>query len=148
MKRNPIGQGSGQVDAHCGDCVWHYVGGRGRPVDRCRRFANQRIEPEWPGCASHTQSLDCLQCGACCREAYDAVEVGPRDPFVRIHPGRLEKVEGRLNIQRSNGVCGCLNTADGSWACAVYADRPRTCREFVQGGPNCVDARVRLGLTP
>jgi hypothetical protein len=30
----------------------------------------------------------------------------------------------------------------------VYADRPKTCRDFEQGSANCVDARVRLKITP
>jgi len=29
----------------------------------------------------------------------------------------------------------------------VYADRPKTCRDFEAGGVNCVDARVRMGIT-
>ena len=100
------------------------------------------------GCEAHTRTLDCLQCGACCREAYHAVEVGARDPFVRQHPDRVKRVDGRWNVERKNGICGCLSTEDGMWQCEVYLDRPRTCRDFEQGGANCVDARVRLGLTP
>ena len=76
------------------------------------------------------------------------MEVGPRDPFVRAHPGRVVSVDGRLNVAREGGICGCLAPAQGAWPCVVYADRPRTCRDFEQASANCVDARVRLGITP
>ena len=74
------------------------------------------------------------------------MEVGPRDPFVKQHPDRLERVEGRLNIRRTGGICGCLAPKDGTWPCVVYADRPKTCRDFEQASDNCLTARMRLGL--
>ncbi|MEC8194267.1 MAG: YkgJ family cysteine cluster protein [Myxococcota bacterium] len=148
MKANPFGTAAEFPNARCVGCVWHFVGGRGRAVDRCRRHANHRIRTDWPACPSYEPSLDCLSCGACCREAYDAVEVGRRDPFVRAHPERVVEVEGRLNVRRAGAICGCLEPDAGTWPCAVYGDRPKTCRDFAAGGANCVDARVRLGLTP
>lgn len=147
MKANPLSDAKGPAGTQCEGCVWRFVGGRGSPVDRCRRHRNQRVQPEWPGCGSHTAALDCLSCGACCREAYHAVEVGPRDPFVRAHPDRVVECDGRLNVRRSGVICGCLVPANGGWPCAVYADRPKTCRDFEAGGVNCVDARVRMGIT-
>ena len=92
--------------------------------------------------------LDCLSCGACCREAYHAVEVGRRDPFVRKHPGRLTQVDGRLNVRREGGICSCLTPKEGLWPCVVYAERPRTCQDFQKGSDNCLFARRRLELTP
>ena len=74
--------------------------------------------------------------------------MGPRDAFVKKHSDRVVQVEGRLNVHRREGICGCLMANGGPWACAVYADRPKTCRDFQKAGINCVDARVRLGLTP
>ena len=41
----------------------------------------------WPGCERWEAALDCQTCGACCREAYDAVAVSPRDPVRRSQPG-------------------------------------------------------------
>ena len=64
------------------------------------------------------------------------------------HPERIIEVHGRLNVCRSGHVCGCLEPVDGTWPCAVYAQRPKTCRDFESGGANCVDARVRMGITP
>lgn len=145
---NPLSKEPGPPDAHCGDCVWHYRGGRGRPVWRCRRHAHGRIEPEASACVSYTPQLDCLSCGACCREAYDAVEVGARDPFVRRHPERIIRVDQRLQVARKAGICACLAPADGQWPCTVYADRPKTCRDFEYASDNCLFARDRLGLNP
>jgi hypothetical protein len=74
--------------------------------------------------------------------------VGPRDAFVKRHPDRVVRVDGRLNVCRRDGICGCLAPQDGEWPCVVYADRPKTCRDFEMGSANCVDARQRMGLTP
>ncbi len=87
--------------------------------------------------------FDCLSCGACCREAYHAVEVSRRDRFVRLHPELLEVVDGRLNVRRAGPRCGCLGE---DYRCSVYADRPKTCRDFERGGENCLEARRRVGL--
>lgn len=136
-----------QATETCASCVWRFVGGRGSPVDRCRRHGSARVSPEWPACPAWEASVDCLTCGACCREAYHAVEVSRRDPFVRSHPERVVPNEGRLNVRREGDRCACLAGGPGDWHCVVYADRPRTCRDFEQGGENCVDARRRVGLT-
>ena len=148
MTRNPIGIEPGPTGTQCGGCTWRVVAGPGPKVDRCLRFGKQRVSTEWPGCASYTAQLDCLDCGACCREAYHAVEVGPRDAFVRSHPEYITTVDGRLNVARRDGICACLAPAGGEWPCTVYKDRPRTCRDFTRGSANCVDARVRLSITP
>lgn len=76
------------------------------------------------------------------------MEVGPRDPFVRAHPDRIVRVDGRLNIRRTKGICSCLEPADGAWPCVIYETRPRTCRDFEKGSDNCLTARRRMELTP
>jgi hypothetical protein len=128
------------------------------------------VSVETAACRSYTPAagagaLDCLTCGACCREAYHAVEVGPRDPFVRLHPEWLDvdpDLAGpggaRRIVQRvptpTGTRCACLGDSSRSpvdpldYRCVVYADRPKTCRNFEQGGANCVEARRRVGLTP
>jgi hypothetical protein len=148
MMSNPLCEQPGPPQAQCLSCVWYFEGGRGPAVSRCRRYGGARIEPDWPACVAHTADLDCLACGACCREAYHAVEVGPRDPFVRAHPERVVSQDGRLNVAREGKICGCLAPKPGAWPCVVYDDRPKTCRDFERGQANCVDARVRLGITP
>lgn len=153
---NTVGGAGGPEGSACRGCVWHYVGGRGAPVDRCRRHRGEAVHPLWPGCAAWTGALDCLDCGACCREAYHAVEVGPRDPFLRLHPERVTRDPengGRAVVRRvptpTGTRCGCLGDppAGDDYRCTVYADRPRTCRDFEQGSVNCVEARRRVGLT-
>lgn len=149
MSLNPLWPEPGP-EGRCAGCAWHFVGGRGRGVDRCRRHRNEPVSPLWPACPAFTSSeaIDCMTCGACCREAYHSVEVGPRDPFVRAHPGRVVTVDGRLQLPRPGGRCACLGGEPGAWSCVVYADRPRTCRDFPKGETSCVEARRRVGLTP
>jgi Fe-S-cluster containining protein len=91
--------------------------------------------------------LDCLACGACCREVYDTVEVGDEDPFVLLHPELVQDHHGRLNLRREGNRCACLIPGPGTWTCRVYDERPQTCRDFEQGGENCLEARRRLGLS-
>ncbi|MES2643598.1 MAG: YkgJ family cysteine cluster protein [Myxococcota bacterium] len=144
----------GAAGERCVGCVWHFVGGRGKAVDRCRRHRAEPVDVRWPACPAFTPAVDCLTCGACCREAYHSVEVGPRDPFVRLHPDRVNmKDDGRLEVTRRGPRCACLaggagDSGAGDYHCVVYADRPRTCRDFPAGGQSCVEARRRVGLTP
>lgn len=148
METNPLWPNPNPSQGTCSSCDWMYHGGRGRPVPRCRRHDNQRVSPEWPSCPAFTTGLDCVACGACCREAYDTVEVSRRDPFRNQYPDLLTTINGRLNIRRKGPHCINLQNDSGCWTCAVYADRPKTCRDFERGGINCIDARRRLGLTP
>jgi hypothetical protein len=135
-------------DARCGGCAWKYDGGRGKPVSRCRRHGDARVDADWAACPAFEAHLDCQDCGACCREAYTAVEVSRGDAFVRKHPDRIVTVEGRLNVVRDGPRCACLVGGSGErYACKVYEDRPRTCRDFTLGSANCLDARRRVGLT-
>ncbi len=148
MAPNPLWAEAGPDDHRCDDCTWHYRGGRGRAVDRCRRHGDQRLEPAWPACAAWTAPLDCADCGACCREAYHAVEVSQRDPVRRSHPELLVRVDGRWQIRREGPRCAGLVGEPGTFTCRIYEERPRTCRDFERGSANCVDARTRIGLTP
>ncbi len=154
--RNPLWSEPGPAGSQCRGCVWHYVGGRGAPVDRCRRHRGEAVSPLAPGCPAFTAALDCLTCGACCREAYHAVEVAPRDPFLRLHPERIVRDAenaGRAVVRRvptpTGTRCSCLgDPPEGEdYRCAVYRDRPKTCRDFEQASVNCVEARRRVGLT-
>lgn len=143
----PAPPGHSLGGARCEGCVWRFIGGRGRPVPRCRRHQGQRLEPDWPACPAFTPALDCGACGACCREAFHVVELGPRDPFLRTHPGLAERADGRWALPRPGGRCVCLRGAPGAWSCATYADRPRSCADFPIGGESCLEARRRVGLT-
>jgi Fe-S-cluster containining protein len=111
--------------------------------------------------------VDCLTCGACCREAYHSVSVSLRDPVVWKQPGLVVRDGHRFSILRAGARCAALES-EGSGAdevavsgaaaasapgaqryhCRIYEDRPRTCREFEQGGRHCLVARRRVGLSP
>jgi len=115
-------------------------------VLRCVRAGDARVEPTEQGCDRFEPALDCLDCGACCREAFDAVEITRRDPVRSLHPGLIERVDGRLRVRRAPGNrCAALEV--DSYRCRIYADRPQCCRHFEQGSANCVFARERVGLT-
>ena len=129
----------------CGDCVWRWRDG---DQDRCRRHRDADVRLEWPACAAWTAALDCQTCGACCREAYHAVEVEDDDPFLIHHPELVVQEDGRSNVRRAGPRCAALHGTEGSWGCVVYETRPHTCRDFERGGENCVIARRRVGLTP
>jgi hypothetical protein len=141
----------------CGGCAWSHLRGPGKPVLRCLRHAalpgsrtRRRVSADTPACESFTGrgSLDCQACGACCREAYHCVEVGPREPFARLHPGRLLREGSALQLPRPGGRCVCLSGDPGAWSCSAYAERPRSCRDFPVGEESCLEARRRVGLTP
>jgi hypothetical protein len=126
----------------CGECAWQRPI-RGRP--RCLH-ASAPIDPSWTACERFEPALDCQACGACCREAYERVELSTRDPFVRAHPELVRRIDGRLVLQRVDGRCPALE-GDGPYACTHYDERPRTCRDFTRGSDNCRDARRRVGLS-
>jgi hypothetical protein len=153
----PVGAHPSGLRAHpapagrtCGDCAWQRPAGPGKKVPRCRQADDARVSPAWTACERFEPALDCRRCGACCREAYQVVEVSPRDPFVKRHPDLLERVDGRLSLRRADGRCPPLRgdgTAEAPFTCAVYAERPKTCRDFERGGAHCLDARRRVGLS-
>lgn len=147
MATNPLWPAAGP-DATCETCAWRYQGGRGTAVERCRRHRDARLDLDWPACPAYTATLDCAACAACCREAYHVLEVSRRDPFARRHGHLLTMQDARLTLPRPGGNCPCLKGKAGAWSCALYEERPRTCRDFAVGGPNCLEARRRVGLTP
>jgi uncharacterized protein len=100
----------------------------------------------------------CDDCGACCREAFDSVPVGPQDErvaemfpdLIRVHEDGwrdLRRVPGKGEGTR----CICLR-GDGAstrpYRCTIYADRPINCRDLEAGSENCALARRRVGLPP
>jgi hypothetical protein len=134
----------------CETCAWLRRSGPGPKVDRCVQAEGTRIDPSLRGCARYESLPECTDCGACCREAYGAVEVGGRDRFVALHPELLLRRDDRYEVRRAGGRCAALEggRARGEpYACAVYDDRPSTCREFERGSVNCLEARRRVGLS-
>ncbi|HUH05092.1 MAG TPA: YkgJ family cysteine cluster protein [Kofleriaceae bacterium] len=137
----------------CAGCAWAFHGGTGRAVDRCRQHGDARIEPGGPACDRFEPVFDCQDCGACCRAAYHSVTISRRDPAVTRHPELIEDRGEYLEIRRAGDRCAALQ--DGRWnngtfvpyACSIYDERPRPCREFERGGVHCLTARRRVGLS-
>jgi Fe-S-cluster containining protein len=143
----------------CGTCAWRYEGGPGRRAERCRQAAGLKVDRSWPACERYepAASLDCQTCGACCREAYGAVEVGKRDPIRKKRPdfvvARGEFLEVRRAGDRCAALCGGETITTGPtpttarYHCTIYDDRPKTCRDFTLGSEHCLTARQRVGLS-
>lgn len=133
----------------CGACAWRTERGR------CRQADGARVDAALPSCERFEPELDCRDCGACCRAAYDTVQVGVRDPVRKKHP-ELVVVRGPfLEIVRRGDRCSALfggETSGGGpaptpYTCSIYEDRPKSCRDFARSGEHCLTARRRLGLT-
>lgn len=134
---------------HCADCAWFFIR---RRHGRCRRQPSVRLGREEVACLlfEAADELDCQTCGACCREAYDAVEVSRRDPVVRLHPELILERDTHLKLKRTGSRCAALqggNAPTEAFACSIYPDRPATCRQFERASLNCLDARQRVGLS-
>ncbi len=154
----------------CGDCAWAAAGKTG--ALRCRQ-SGAKVLAEERACAHFERPFDCLGCGACCREAYDTVEVGPRDPAKKRHLALMVERRGGLDMARSGSRCIALEggvalplhapplgaPADyrppaplarpggAPFTCRIYDERPQTCRDFTLGSEHCLDARRRVGLS-
>jgi Fe-S-cluster containining protein len=169
---HPVGFPFSDGSESCGTCAWHYVGGRGRPVERCRQSAGsdgngRRTQTHFRGCVRWEPKVECAKCGACCREAYHSVTVGMRDPVVWKQPDLVVRNGYRFEIRREGERCAALESRaemsiagaagaggahsspdDRRFSCRIYDDRPRACRDFEAGGGHCLVARRRVGLSP
>lgn len=135
----------------CGHCAWRDARGR------CRQASGARVSAEAAGCERWEGELDCQECGACCRAAYDVVQVSPRDPVRRKHPSLVVVRGPFLEVRREGDRCAALagghieSAANGArlepYACTIYEDRPKSCRDFERGGEHCLGARRKVGLT-
>lgn len=133
----------------CADCAWSYHERRGR---RCQHAPAMRLADDAPACMRWEPAgeLDCQSCGACCREAYQAVEVGAREPVLKQQPQWLMHDGRRYKLRRDGERCAALaggRAPTETYACHIYPDRPRTCRDFTHASGNCLDARRRVGLS-
>jgi hypothetical protein len=129
----------------CADCAWGFVN-RGHQC--CQQVPAKRLPADAPACMSWEPmaELDCQRCGACCREAYDSVEVQPREAVLKRHPALIIDAGSHYKLKRDGDRCAALKVGEGHYCCGIYADRPRTCRDFTRAGANCLAARRKLGL--
>jgi hypothetical protein len=127
----------------CGDCAWRTPGGR------CRQApTHARVTASAGACVRWEAILDCAGCAACCRGAYGSVPVPPRDRGRPALAKLLVRRAGYVELARESDRCAALDgAAEGPFACRVYSDRPRPCRDFEIGGRHCLEARRRIGLT-
>ncbi len=104
---------------------------------------------------------DCLPCGACCAspfigEGYIRLEKDEERGLARTGLPVLIIVpdpEDRIVMlgTKCNGegirVCAALTGRVGKQvACAIYEERPKLCRQFEAGSPECHQARRAAGI--
>jgi Fe-S-cluster containining protein len=65
---------------------------------------------------------------------------------LKKRPGFVLAVAERFEIRREGDRCAALE-GDGRYQCAIYEDRPKTCRDFTLGSEHCLTARRRVGLS-
>jgi Fe-S-cluster containining protein len=118
--------------------------------------AHAAVTADTEACAWFEPPVDCLTCGACCREAFDAVPVETGDRTAELHPELVEvHDDGWRSLRRVPSPTGCGTrcaalTGDGgptAFHCRIYADRPTACRELEAGSDNCLLARRRVGMS-
>jgi uncharacterized protein len=108
-----------------------------------------------------TSPLNCLTCGACCASPFDGegyiqLDMDEEDRLGRKGLPVLEVIpdpEDRIVLfgTKRNGqgvrVCVALTGRLGRQvACTIYEDRPRLCRQFEAGSPECHQARHAAGM--
>jgi hypothetical protein len=139
--------GSAAARETCSTCGFHARRGR---ASVCLK-ADARTTPHEPACERWEPQPRCEECGACCREAFDVIEVGAGEVFARKHRSLLVvRGDGSLDLPRPGGRCPPLRgegTEEAPYRCALHADRPRTCRDFTVGTEACLTARRRVGLS-
>lgn len=149
---------------NCGDCAWATSNGPdGAPAAGnvyCLQ-AEVVVGMSDRACSRFEPPLSedaCATCGACCREAFDEVEVAdddalwkaPDDLRAAVTTTTSDTASPRHALCRPEGRCPLLG-GDGAGAtpyrCTAYTWRPESCRDFALGSRNCLFARQRVGLS-
>ncbi len=66
---------------------------------------------------------------------------------MKRHPRLIVHRDTYVELAREGTRCAALAVAGHHYSCEIYADRPRTCRDFTRESANCLDARRRVGLS-
>lgn len=97
--------------------------------------------------------MDCDCCGACCRtfpifvsEADAELEPRIRDEGYLL-PEHLRQDDWVYKLFPLPFHERCAFLGPDS-RCTIHATRPRVCRDFHPGDPQCQEARARVGLPP
>ena len=137
----------------CGSCAWSFGAGDDLRCRHTRLKAGARgvrVQASEQACVRFEHTFgeeECAPCGACCREAFDRVEVRARDLVKKRHPQLVQRDGYGDHLPRPGGRCVALD-GDGSaepYRCRVYADRPQSCADFALRGDACLTARRRVG---
>ncbi|MBA2322364.1 MAG: YkgJ family cysteine cluster protein [Deltaproteobacteria bacterium] len=159
MTTHPAGLTAGDGSRACADCAWALAvpGGHRCVAAAAPDAAGPFLPPGTLACTGWEPPVRCEPCGACCREAFDAVPVEDDDPTARDFPELvLGDPGGWREIRRVPSPSGCGTRCaalrgDGSepapFRCAIYASRATACRDLEPGSPNCHLARVRANLS-
>jgi hypothetical protein len=140
-------------DKTCGDCGFSFRDGKSLRCRKTRALPSERgkrVPESATACVRFEPVLDeaeCRRCGACCREAFDRVDVGARELVRKAHP-ELVAVDGYgPHLPRPHGRCVALTASSEGHTCRIYAERPRSCADFAIAGDACLTARRRVGLS-
>ncbi len=159
----------------CSDCTWH------QQTDsnwQCHRTGSPIPGKEQHACYFHEpeENVTCTTCGACCREAFDAVELGPEDhvpknlvveyqgrrtlrrvevsneaPFQGAQPQKSQPHKTQLHKTQcaalTLGSCPPTSAQAVQSHCTIYNQRPQTCRDFTRATPACLQARQHIHLS-
>ncbi|NCG19325.1 MAG: hypothetical protein GWP91_09990 [Rhodobacterales bacterium] len=160
MTSHPSGLPSGNnASLTCGTCTWALGDTEHRVCLKAAAPASEDgpvVQESDLACAEYETGVNCDPCGACCREAFDSVPVGPEDEATALaHPEFIRQYdENWRDLKRVPTATGTRCAAlcnDGSqgqpYRCVIYAGRPSPCRDLEVGGTNCLYARRRVGLS-
>ncbi|MCC7325533.1 MAG: YkgJ family cysteine cluster protein [Burkholderiales bacterium] len=83
-------------------------------------------------------TVNCAACAACCCRL-EVLLTGDDDVALRL---TVDDPRGGTSMRRfDDGWCAALDR--DTLRCAIYARRPALCREFAEGGDDCIEQRSR-----
>jgi Fe-S-cluster containining protein len=107
--------------------------------------------------------FDCRDCGACCCNTECNRRDGTQD-YIEVEPGGSLRLGSRHALKqlaqrnehgewhmlltgRKQRCVALVGDVGGGVRCAIYADRPRVCKNVEAGDEECLRARRFHGLT-
>jgi hypothetical protein len=140
-------------DQTCGDCGFSFLLAGKLACRKTRALPAQRgkrVDAADRACVRYEPKLDaesCVRCGACCREAFDRVDVRAGDLIKKVRPELVASDGYGAHLPRPGGLCVALSKVADRYLCQSYQARPRACAEFEIAGDACLTARRRVGLS-
>lgn len=139
LERHPTGLPPAPEPRPCTGCAWArdgqcLVAETAHPVAGCG-YWEPRLGME-----------DCADCGACCRQGFDVVDLEPDSPLLESHTSWVEDHGFGPQLPRPGGFCVGLEDTQAPFRCSVYSRRPKACRDLAPGSEGCLAARERCGV--